>query len=245
MNTTQYIDEAAFDPSGKRILFISAHPDDADFSAAGTAVKWLSQGATGAIVIATNGNKGTEDKNLTSDELAKLRHREQLAAGEVLGLEHTWFLDYPDAHLEVSQELKESLVQIIRTYKPDVVFTFDPSMLYSISRGFINHPDHRAIGQAALDAVFPMARDFLTFPQHHQAGIKPHKVTDLFLYNFDGANFFVDITDTMEEKIRVLQAHESQFDLEKDGARVREWNTKSGEKIGVTYAERFLYLHID
>lgn len=233
-----------FDPKGKKFLAIFAHPDDACFGAGGTILKWKKQGAKGAIVIATNGDKGSSDRNLTHADLAKLRHKEQLSASEFLGLEKTWFLDYPDAHLEVSQELKSKLVKIIREYQPDIVLTFDPTMLYSLRRGFINHPDHRAIAQAAVDSVFPMARDFLTFPEHAQNGLQPHKVTDLFLYNFDNPNYAYDITEAIDQKIELLKKHESQINQDTTD-HILDWNKKNGELIGAKFAEVFLHLTIN
>lgn len=160
-----------------------------------------------------------------------------------MGLEQTWFLDYPDAHLEVSQELKGKLVKIIREYRPDAVLTFDPTMVYSLRMQYINHPDHRAIGQSALDAVFPMARDFLTFPEHKEKhGLEPHKVNDVFLYNFDNANLYIDITETIEKKLAVLATHKSQIDMTSVEPFVRKWNGENGEKIGVKYAEAFIHI---
>lgn len=232
-----------FNPKGKKFLAIFAHPDDACFGAGGTILKWKKQGAKGAIVIATNGDKGSSDRSLTHAELSKLRHEEQLVASKFLGLEKTWFLDYPDAHLEVSQELKSKIVKIIREYQPDIVLTFDPSMLYSLRRGFINHPDHRAISQAAVDSVFPMARDFLTFPEHAESGLEPHKVTDLFLYNFDNPNYASDITDFIEEKIKLLKTHTSQINDE-TVAHILDWNKTNGKLIGTKYAEVFVHLSL-
>lgn len=232
-----------FNPKGKKFLAIFAHPDDACFGAGGTLVKWKKQGAKGAVVIATSGNKGSSDRRLTQEKLAKLRRREQLAASKFLGLEKTWFLDYPDAHLEVTQDLKSKLVRIIREYQPDLVLTFDPSLFYSLRRGFINHPDHRAIGQAAIDAIFPMARDFLTFPEHAQNGLEPHSVTDIFLYNFDNPNYISDITPFMEEKKKLIKKHKSQIN-EETLKFLLDWSRKNGELIGVKYAEVFVHLTI-
>lgn len=234
----------SFDPKNKKILLISAHPDDADFNAAGTVFSWIAQGAKAAIVIATNGDKGTSDRNLTSQRLAELRHNEQLKASAMLGLEKTWFLDYPDAHLEINQELKGKLVKIIREYRPDAIMTFDPTMIYSRVSRYINHPDHVAIGQAALNALFPMASDFLIFPDHAKEGLEPHNVTDVFLYNFDTADYFVDITSHFEKKIALLGVHESQMDVEEMRAMLGKLNGRWGEKIGTKYAEAFVHLHV-
>lgn len=234
-----------FDPKGKKILFISAHPDDADFGAGGTILKWIEQGARAAIIIATNGDKGSADEKMTSPQLAETRHREQLAASEFLGLDNTWFFNMPDAHLEINQTLKERIVRVLREYRPDAIFTFDPTMVYSRKRGSVNHPDHRAIGQAALDAVFPMARDFLTFPQHKQEGLPPHKVTDVFLYNHDSPNYFVDTSNTIDKKLALLLKHESQIDSEKIESLIYDWAKRRGEMVGLKYAEAFVHLTLE
>jgi len=234
-----------FDPKGKKILVISAHPDDLDFCAGGTLLKWLGQGAKAAIVICTNGDKGTEDKNLDSQQLAKIRQTEQLEASKMLDLDKTWFLNYPDAHLEATAELKEKIVRLIREYQPDVVMSFDPTERYSLTKKEINHPDHLAVGEAALSAVYPLARDFLTFPEHQREGLRTHKVKDLFLYNFDKPNFWVDITDLIKLKSELLAKHPSQCTKSEIEGELEKWNARAGKEIGVSYAESFIHLEID
>ena len=236
--------EHQFDPKDKKILLVSAHPDDADFFAGGTIYSWIAQGAKAAIVIATNGDKGTSDRNITSVDLADTRHQEQLEASQVLGIEKTWFLDYPDAHLEVTQELKEKLVRIIREYKPDAVFTFDPTMIYAKNINYINHPDHVAIGQATLHSLFPMARDFLIFPEHSKAGLEPHNVTDVFLYNNEIADYYIDISSYFEKKLALLGVHKSQFDVGEMREMLHKVNGYWGEKMEVSYAEAFIHLKV-
>lgn len=231
-----------FDPKGKKILAIAAHSDDTDFCCGGTLLKWLSQGARGAIVIVTNGDKGSHDSKLTREQLATKRYVEQQTASKYMGFEYTWFLEYPDAHLEVSQELKEKLVKIIRSYKPDIVFTWDPTMAYSLKRNMVNHPDHRAVGQATLDAIFPMARDFLTFPDHLNDGLEPHCVYDVFLFNFETPNFFVDISDQIDKKLTLLTRHESQVKPGQAKKNIQEWNQKVGRECDCEFAEGFVHL---
>jgi LmbE family N-acetylglucosaminyl deacetylase len=233
-----------FNPKGKKLLAIFAHADDADYGCGGTFLKWLKMGAKGSIVIVTNGDKGTHDQSLTPIELATLRREEQLAASKFLGLENTWFLDYPDAHLEIDQGLKKNLVKIIREYKPDVVFTWDPTMVYSLKRSMVNHPDHRAVGQATLDAIFPMARDFLTFGELREAGLTTHEVRDIFLYNFDKQDFFVDITAELADKLKLLSFHKSQINMNEAEKRVRNWNSENGKNIGADFAEGFVHINI-
>jgi LmbE family N-acetylglucosaminyl deacetylase len=233
-----------FNPEGKKILVITAHPDDADFSAGGTLLKWTSQGAQASIVIATNGDKGSHNET-SPMELAKVRKEEQLAASKFLGFENTWFLEYPDAHLEITQELKEKLVKLIREYKPDTVMSWDPTLVYSIERNMVNHPDHRAVGQAALDACYPLARDPLTFPEHEKNGLTSHCVADLFLFNSDKGTYFEDISDFLERKIELLKLHKSQIDPAKIVETVESVNGSLGSETSAKYAESFVHLSFE
>jgi LmbE family N-acetylglucosaminyl deacetylase len=141
-------------------------------------------------------------------------------------------LGYPDGQLEVTMALKKDIVRVIRTVCPDVVITMDPSMLYSASRGFINHPDHRAAGQATLDAVFPLARDHLAFPELYKSGLKPHKTPTVLLTNFDNNNFVVDITGFFDKKLAALKAHASQIG---DISKVEPWLKQNAASVGKPY----------
>ncbi len=237
--------EENFDPKNKKILLVTAHADDADFCSGGTILRWIEGGAKASIVVATNGNKGTADESLTPEKLVEIRKAEQLAASKFLGLEHTWFLDYPDGELENTSELREKLVKIIREYRPDAVFTWDPTLLYSVDDNFINHADHRAIGQAIIESVFPLARDFLSFPEHKQAGLEPHKVTDLFLFNLKDGKYLVDISDLFEKKLELLSKHSSQLSTDSMKEELQRFDAKAGKELGVGYAEKFVHLKID
>jgi len=233
-----------FDPKGKRFLAITAHPDDLDFAAGATLLKWKNLGVKGSIVIATNGDKGSHDKNITSEKLKEIRKNEQLRASEMLGLENTWFLGYPDAQLEITQELKEKIVKIIRSYKPDIVFTWDPTLVYSIEKHMINHPDHRAIGQAVLDACFPLARDRLIFEEHEKNGLSSHCVTDFFLFNFDKSNYFEDVSEFIDKKIELLKIHKSQINEKTISGIITQWARETGKKTNLPSAEGFVYLRL-
>lgn len=237
--------EKSFDPKGKKFLAISAHADDADFNAAGTMIKWIRAGASGAIVIATNGDKGSPDEKQTSKALAQTRRKEQMSVSKFIGLKHTWFLEYPDAQLEVTQTLKSQLVNIIRTWRPDAVFTFDPTLVYSLKRNWINHPDHRAIGQASLDAIFPMSRDFLTFQNQYKENLSPHKVSNIFLYNFDNANYFEDVTASFEDKLTAFCLHKSQFLPEKVKPMLKKLAKENASRVSGEYAESFIRIQVD
>lgn len=228
----------------KIILGIAAHPDDLDVGAGGTLAHFAAQGAEVHYLILTDGGKGSEDPAMNPEKLREIRHAEQQAALEAIGGKTVSFLDYPDGELEVTMDLKRAIVKVIRTIKPDTVVTMDPSVLYSADKGIINHPDHRAAGQATLDAVFPLARDRLTFPELATAGYEPHKTSTLLLINFNTSNFTVDITKTIEAKERALAAHLSQFgDLSGLGW-VRQMAEAQGELAGYELAESFVRIDI-
>jgi LmbE family N-acetylglucosaminyl deacetylase len=229
----------------KIVLGIAAHPDDLDFGASGTMAWFASQGAEVHYLILTDGGKGSDDVNISSEELIKIREAEQRDAVKAIGGVDVSFLGYPDGALEVTMELKKEIVKAIRTIKPDVVITMDPSVLYSASRGFINHPDHRAAGQAALDAVFPLARDHLSFPELFKEGLLPHKTKTVLLTNFEQSNFYVDITSTFERKIAALKAHVSQIlDIASTSTFVKTMASSIGEKAGYQLAESFIRIDI-
>ncbi len=229
----------------KIVLGVAAHPDDLDFGASGTMSMFASQGAEVHYLIITDGSKGSDDPEITSEELVKFREAEQRAAVKAIKGKSVSFLGYPDGMLEVTMDLKKEIVKAIRTIKPDVVITMDPSMLYSARRGFINHPDHRAAGQATLDAVFPLARDHLSFPELYQEGFMPHKTKTVLLTNFDNGNFYVDITKTFDRKLAALEAHASQISDMKNTAKfVKEMAQLVGQSAGYELAESFVRIDI-
>ena len=228
----------------KIVLGVAAHPDDLDVGAGGTIAHFARLGAEIHYLILTDGGKGSDDLSMTSAQLVEIRHKEQQDALEIVGGTGIKFLDYPDGELEITLELKKQIVQSIRTVKPDVVITMDPTVIYSLEHGIINHPDHRAAGQATLDAVFPLARDRLTFPELFAAGFNPHKTPTVLMVNFNEGNFSVDITDTFEAKLRALKAHVSQFgDL--DGSTwLEDMAREQGKKDGYELAESFVRIDI-
>jgi LmbE family N-acetylglucosaminyl deacetylase len=231
----------------KIILVIGAHPDDNDFGSAGTSAKAVKEGAKVFYLIATKGQRGGSGKKLTSEKLARIRDKEQQAAAKILGVKKVHFLDFFDGELVADLKLKEQIVIFIRKYKPDYVFTMDPSHFYYKKFGFINHSDHRAVGEAALDACYPLARDLLSFPKHQKMGLKPHKVREIFLASFspDETNCFVDITKTLPQKIKALSKHRSQFpDFKLVRERITERAAAIGKIAGVKYAEGFVRLKL-
>ncbi len=229
----------------RTVLGIAAHPDDLDFGAAGTMAKFAQQGASVHYLIITDGSKGSSDPSVSAEELVKIREAEQKDAVKVIGGKDVYFLGYPDGELEITIQLKRDVVKVIRTVKPDIVVTTDPSMLYSAERGFINHPDHRAAGQTALDAVFPLARDHLTFPELFAEGYKPHITPTVLLTNFEKSNYYVDISDTFEQKVNAIKAHTSQVgNMKQMRGWMEELAAKTGEKAGFKRAEGFIKISL-
>ncbi|MEI7683150.1 MAG: PIG-L deacetylase family protein [Candidatus Saccharibacteria bacterium] len=225
------------------ILGVAAHPDDLDFGMAGSVAKWVKSGAKAYYLILTNGNKGTHDRSLSQDQLRDLRRDEQRAAAKILGVTEVFFCDYNDGELENSLEVKECVALRIREVKPDVVLTMDPTMVYSSRRGFINHPDHRAAGQACLDAVYPLARDHLSFPDHAKNGLEPFEVGTVLLVNFETSNYYVDISKEFEIKTRALRAHKTQVGPAAI-TMIRTWAAEAGEKAGCKFAESFVRVDV-
>lgn len=227
-----------------RVLGIVAHPDDLDVGAGGTMAVFAAKGADIHYLVLTDGGKGSDDPHVTSKQLTDIRRQEQRDALTILGGKHATFLDYPDGELEVSMNLKKDIVKAIRTIKPDVVVTIDPTLVYSAQAGIINHPDHRAAGQAVLDAVFPLARDHLTFPELFTEGYLPHKTPTVLLINFDSGNYRVDITDTFDLKTQAMKAHASQFGDLEGSTWLRDMAKYHGEKSGYELAESFVRIDI-
>jgi len=237
-------DKTSLEFSPKIVLGIAAHPDDLDFSASGSFAKWANDGAKIYYLIITDGSKGTDNRKLTQKQLIKIRRDEQINAAKTVGAEDVFFLNYPDGMLEVTMELKRDIVRIIRTVRPDTVVTMDPTVLYELGWNFINHSDHRAAGQAAIDAVFPLARDFLVFPELHQnENLEPHKVKNLLLVNFTKANFTVDISSTIDKKLAALRQHKSQIS-EDNIKMVTDRSQRIAEDDGFKYAERFVKIEV-
>jgi len=199
-----------------RVLVIQAHPDDVEFSSAGTIAKWVNDGANVTYCSITSGDKGSDDPGMTGEHLAAMREIEQQAACDVLGVKELRFLRYKDATLVADLDLRLALTRVIRQVKPDVLVCMDPSMRWS-GQEYINHPDHLAAGEASLAAVFPSARDRMTFPELLAEGLEPHKVNEVYLFATSSPDVWVDITDTMEVKLRALNAHASQ---------VRDWDPR-------------------
>ncbi|MGI8927288.1 MAG: PIG-L deacetylase family protein [Tepidiformaceae bacterium] len=192
-------------------MVVVAHPDDAEFMFAGTVALWAGGGADITYVVITKGDKGSEDPEMTPSRLTAIREEEQRAAGKLLGVRRYVFMGYEDGYLEHTLALRRDLTRVLRTHRPEIVMTFDPTNRF-IGDNYPNHPDHRACGDATLDAIFPSARDRLTFPELLADGLEPHKVKELWMGGSDRPNVVIDIAESLETKQRALLAHPSQLD---------------------------------
>ncbi len=188
-----------------QVMVVTPHPDDAEFGVAGTTARWVREGKSVIYVVCTNGDKGTSDINMKPEELARIREQEQLAAAKLLGVREVIFLRYPDQALEDTSEFRKEIVRLIRMYQPETVVTADPY------RRYIWHRDHRITGQVTLDAVFPYARDSLSYPDLLEQGLQPHKVKEVLLWASEEPNYRSNITDTFDIKIAALYCHKSQI----------------------------------
>lgn len=226
-------------PEQKRVLLVAAHPDDPEFSSAGTISSWVKKGIEVIYVLVTSGDKGTPDQGMTRERLSSQREQEQIAAAARAGVTNVQFLRFPDGELTPSLELRGAITRMIRTFKPYAVFTHDPLALF-INNEFINHPDHRAVGLATVDAIYPTARDPLQFNEQIREGLEPHKVKELYLWGSEYPNVLVDISDTMQDKIEALKCHVSQIGNPAELAdRIKTRTAQTAAPYGAQYAEVF------
>lgn len=197
--------------TNKRVLGVFAHPDDAEFFAGGTFAKWATRGWEICFVVATRGDKGSADPAMTSVRLAEIREEEERRSARVLGVQDVIFLNYIDGELTPSLALRRDITRIIRLKRPDIVVTLDPTV-YWYGTNRINHPDHRAIGSATFEAVFPTARDRLNFIElERDEGLAPHKVLTIYVAGTNEPTTKVDISDFIDLKIASLSEHKSQI----------------------------------
>ena len=229
----------------ERFMVIAAHPDDADFGPAGTAAAWIDAGSVGWLVCCTSGDQGGEDPDADPLALAAIREAEQQAAAAIIGYQGVSFLHQPDGALANDLALREQLVREIRTFRPDAVLATDPETLFYRDGG-VNHTDHRAAGFAAVDAVYPAARNPMAFPALARSGLAAHTVRRLYLFWSDSPNAHVDISATMDRKIAALAAHATQIkEPARLAERIRAWGAEEGEGIGAAAAEALRVVVID
>lgn len=222
----------------ERVLVVVAHPDDAEFSSAGTVALWTSQGIEVNYVICTDGAAGAADPTIEQSRLASIREVEQREAADVLGVKEITFLRQPDGQLRVSNELRGDLVRLIRQHRPDLIICQNAVRNYSNLYG--NHPDHLAAGQLAIEAVYPYARNPHAYPELLAAGLEPHSVREVLVVGTESPDYFTDVTTMIDRKMAALARHRSQHTPGQDfSARVLERMAKMGEPHGIAYAESF------
>lgn len=222
------------------ILIIVAHPDDIEFGAGGAAAVWTDAGATVVYCIVTNGAAGSNDPHSDLVELIALRQEEQREAGKHVGVTDIRFLNYPDGALQPTLDLRRELTRLIREVKPNRVMIMDPRTIIVSQDEFdyINHPDHRAAGEAALYAIFPSSETRPIFPELLAEGYEPHHIDEVYLTIANDPNIAVDISNVWDRKIASLLSHRSQLD-ESVAEMIRTWDAKAGEEVGVPLAETF------
>jgi len=195
--------------SPQRAMVIIAHPDDAEFLCGGMLALWCAAGTEVTYLILTNGNKGSDDPVMTPEKLTILRREEQHAAADVLGVKNILYLGETDGELQPTLDLRKRVVIELRPYRPEVVITFHPRTYFS--RRHINHADHRAAGEIAIDAIYPAARNRMYHPELLADGFEPHMVKEVYLMLTEQPNRWVDITEVMDTKLEALLRHKSQF----------------------------------
>ncbi len=220
-----------------RVLVIAAHPDDPEFLAGGTVARLAKEGREIAYLIVTNGNKGSGDRGVTSEQLMPIREEEQRRAAQVLGVAGLAFLGYEDGELEDTRDLRRDVTREIRRWRPDLIITLNPHRTYDNFPGW--HRDHRTTARVVLDCVYPLARDHLSFPEllpDHE----PHKVSEVYTVQWEHPRLVIDITDTMDLKLEAIRCHTSQVrDFPAFEARMRNRAATIGKGSGYPYAEGF------
>jgi LmbE family N-acetylglucosaminyl deacetylase len=216
-----------------RILVIVAHPDDVDFGTAGTIALWTDAGIEVTYCLVTSGDAGGSDRAVSRADMVAIRQAEQTAAAKQVGVSELIWLGYPDGRVEATLELRRDLARVIRTVRPGRVVC--PSAERNYARIGGSHPDHRAVGAAALDAVYPDSRNPFAFPELlADERLEPWKVPQVWIAGGPDADHFVDITATFARKIAALTSHASQIsDPAQTADRLHEWGTRNAEAAGL------------
>ena len=229
--------DASQKASIQRVLVVTAHPDDSEFGAGGTVAKLVREGLQVSYCIVTSGNKGSGDRSMTPERLARIREEEQRNAARVLGVETVDFLGFPDCEVEDTRESRRAVTAAIRRHRPDRLIIQNPHRTKNLGA---SHRDHRTVAGIALDCVYPLARDHMAFPELMAQGLEPHRVKEVHMMWWEDPEVVVDTTETIDLKIKALQCHVSQLpDLAAMEKRVRERGALLGKPKGYAYAETF------
>jgi len=223
----------------RRILCVSAHPDDNEFVIGGSVARWSREGRDVAFCLVTTGGAGVNEHTPSNEGLIPIREREQRAAAKILGVKELMLLGYVDGALVPSLGMRRDLTRVIRRWRPDVVVTGDPTVRY-YGNEYLNHPDHRTVADVALDAVFPSSETSAIFPELLAEGLPPHKVKQVFISGSLEPDIFVDISRTLAVKCRALKAHRSQVGKgEWVDQLLTAWAIRDGKRGGLRHAEAF------
>jgi LmbE family N-acetylglucosaminyl deacetylase len=229
----------------ERALVVVSHPDDGEFGAAATIARLTGAGVRVDYVVTTDGGKGTEDPDVTPEELSTTRVSEQRAAADILGVTDIVHLGYPDGYLEPTLDLRRDITRQIRRFRPDLVITQNPQRRLDFNP-YIGHPDHLATGEATLASVYPAARDHLNFPElWRDEHLEPWKVRQVLLTGVEEPNLWLDVADTFEVGLRAILAHASQVDPDDVTERMRERARTLGEPQGIGLAQAFLSIILE
>jgi LmbE family N-acetylglucosaminyl deacetylase len=235
----------------KRVLIVMAHPDDGEFGCGGTVARWAAEGRDIYYCLLTDGQVGDQgDTEITMEQLTQVRQEEARAAARALGVQHdVVFMHYMDSRLEPTLEVRGKIARLIRQVRPDAVICQDPTVRWS-GQGYINHPDHRAAGEATLAAIMPVASTRLAYPELAAEGLAPHNVREIYITGTQNADRWVDIGDYLDAKVAGLRAHKSQmrdWDPTEGVKRWAEENGNTARKHGhdMQYAEGFKYIKLD
>lgn len=220
------------------VLVIVAHPDDIEFSCSGTVARWVKHGAKAVYVLVTSGDVGIAERGMTKHRAMEIRETEQRAAANVCGVEEVVFLREPDGMVQATLDLRKKLVREIRRYRPEVVITSDPTVLWAGS-GYINHPDHRAVALAAVDAIFPAAGQPNLFEELEAEGLQAHKPRKVYVNSWGDAEVYINIEETIDLKIAALREHKSQMRDWDPSPMVREWAAEHGKGKEMAFAEGY------
>lgn len=234
-------------PAPARVMSIHAHPDDQEFTVGGTLAKWARAGSTILTVCITSGSGGSNrytPPHMTRDALGPIREVEQRRACQALGVADVLFLGYEDGTLEATIALRRDLTRVIRRHRPDAVVCGDPTVRYYGST-YLNHPDHRAAADAALDAVFPSAGTRLIFPELLAEGLEPHEVREVYIHGAEHPDTFIDIAATLEVKLAALREHKSQMGEWDPAEFIVMWAKEQGARRRLTAAEAYRHMVLE
>lgn len=220
------------------VLVVVAHPDDIEFSCAGTIARWTKAGTVVEYVLVTSGDVGIAEKGMTKVRAREIREGEAIHAAKIVGVDNVTFLREPDGMVEATLLLRKKIVREIRRFKPEVVICGDPTVLWT-GGNYINHPDHRNTALAAVDAVFPAAGQPNLFEELEEEGLFAHKTRKVYITGWSQNDLYVNITDTIDLKIQALKAHMSQMKDWDPEPRIKEWAAETAKGKEMAYAESF------